>query len=274
MFEDYYFLNEGQVNITAATVGISKNRWCKVNENEIITEEYINVMKVNNFDHLPIISKNENVYEYFKTSISNDFSDIKRLQIKHDDVIPLDTNIKEVIEKFATTGRSFYFLSYYKNISGLITIGNLNCKQVQIYIFSLICDVERALSDFVNSELSDEDIEGWIKFKTEQEIPNQKFIDILKYYSELKNNDLENKLTEHLFLVDFFAIINKFDLNEKLNYSKAELAELSSINELRKRIAHPTRSLLDDNNDIYKLKERLDKVNDLNFRLDKFKKLK
>ena len=271
MFEDFYFLDEGQVNITAASVGISKNRWAHVIENEIDSKEYINLMKSNRFDHLPIISENQNVYEYFKTSISNDFSDIKRFEIKYDDVIPLDTNINEVIEKFATTGRSFYFLSYHKNISGLITLGNLNCKQVQIYIFSLICELERALGDFVNSELSNQDIEGWIKSKTKQETPNEKFIKILKYYNELKENDLENQLTEHLFLVDFFEIIKKFNLNIKLDFSKTKLEQLSSINELRNRIAHPTRSLLDGNNDIFKLKERLDKVQDLNFRLNKFK---
>ena len=35
MHEDFYFLDEGQVNITAASVGISKMRWACVNEIDI-----------------------------------------------------------------------------------------------------------------------------------------------------------------------------------------------------------------------------------------------
>lgn len=272
MIEDFYFLDEGQVNITVASVGISKKRWACVNEKDIIKGEHIDLMKSNRFDHLPIVSENDNVYEFFKTEKPNDFSNIVRHQIKHDDIIPLDTNIKEIIERFASTKRSFYFLSYHKNVSGLITLGNLNCKQVQIYIFSLICDLERALSDFVNSELTNQDIESWIKSKMKSEEPANKFNLIMGHFNQLVDTDLENQLTEHLFLVDFFEIINKFNLNEKLNYSKTKLEQLSSINELRKRIAHPTRSLLDNDNNIIKLKERLDKVNDLSFRLNNLKK--
>ena len=273
MFEDFYFLDEGNVKITAASVGISRKRWTHATEEDVYTGSYKEVMKSKRFDHLPIISKEDRVTEYFKTIKPNDYSSIEKYEIKYDDVIPLDTNIREVIEKFASTGRSFYFLSYQKNISGLITLGNLNCKQVQIYIFSLICDLERALSDFLNSELTKKEIESWIKSKIKPDEPNNKFTLIIKHYNELVNTDLENQLTEHLFLVDFFEIIKKLNLNNKLNYSKTKFDELSSINELRKKIAHPTRSLLDNDNNIFKLKERLDKIEDLSFRLNRCKNI-
>lgn len=272
MHEDFYFLDEGQVNITAASVGISKMRWACVNEIDIEKGEYIDLMKSNRFDHLPIIAKDGNVFEFFKSVRPNDFSKIERHKIKYDDVIPLDTNIRDVIEKFTLTERSFYFLSYHKNISGLITLGNLNCKQVQVYVFSLVCELERALSDFVNHLLNHDEIIEWINNKINVDNPNDKFKKIIDYYYKLVESDLENQITEHFYLLDFFNLIKSFKLYEKLNYELKDWMSLKSINELRNRIAHPTSSLLDNDNTIFKLKERLDKLNDLNFRLNEFQK--
>jgi hypothetical protein len=70
MTEDIYFLDAGQVKITAASVGISKKRWTAINENEITTNNYVDLMKSNRFDHLPIISDNDSVFFYFKKDLS------------------------------------------------------------------------------------------------------------------------------------------------------------------------------------------------------------
>ena len=267
MIEDIYYLDEGQVRITAASVGISKQRWISVKEEEIDSNKYIELMRENRFDHLPIEPTKGVITEFFKTKEPNNFKNIEKLSISFDDVIPLDTNIKDVIERFAINSRTFYFLTFHKKITGLITLGNLNCKQVQIYIFSLICELERELGDFLNSCLTNEQIKSWIESKINVEEPYDKFKLILENFKELTESDLENQLTEHLFLVDFFNIITEKGLFEMLNFSKSKWKDLSSINELRKRIAHPTRSLLDKENDIYKLKERLNKIEDLIFRL-------
>ncbi|BAX81664.1 hypothetical protein [Labilibaculum antarcticum] len=267
MIEDIYFLDDGQVKITAASVGISKLRWTSVKELEISTEKHIDIMSNNRFDHLPIESLNGSITEFFKTEEPNNYKNIIRHKIKYNDLIPLDTNIKDVIEKFANDNRTFYFLCYHKNISGLITLGNLNCKQVQVYIFSLICELERELGDFINSCLSNQEINDWLISKVDKDYPGSKYALILKNFNDLTKLDLENQLTEHFFLVDFFKIIKDKELYEKLAFSKKEWQDLSSINELRKRIAHPTRSLLDKDNDIFKLLERLNKIEDLTYRI-------
>lgn len=272
MIEDIYFLDEGQVRITAASVGIGRERWTCVKEKDINANKQIELMKNNRFDHLPIVPINGIVTEYFKTSRPNDFTEINRKIINYEDVIPLDTNIKEIIDKFASNSRTFYFLTFHKNISGLITLGNLNCKQVQIYLFSLVCELERELGDFINICLTNEEIENWIKRKEKKNDPKDKYHLILKNYNNLLESDLENQLTEHFFLVDFFNIILDMKLYEKLLFSKAKWKGLNGINELRKRIAHPTRSLLDKDNDIIKLKKRLNKIDDLTFRLITFRK--
>ena len=224
-------------------------------------------MRENRFDHLPIEPTKGIITQFFKTIEPNNFNNIHKQTIGFEDVIPIDTNIKDVIERFAVNNRTFYFLAFHKKITGLITLSNLNCKQVQIYIFSLICELERELGDFLNSCLTNQQIKSWIESKMDVNESKDKFKLILENYKELTESDLENQLTEHLFLIDFFNIITEKELFELLNFSKCKWKNLSSINELRKRIAHPTRSLLDKKNDIHKLKERLNKIEDLVFRL-------
>ena len=271
MIEEIYFQDEGQVKITAASVGISKNRWVAVKELEIEADKLKELMTKNRFDHLPIEPVSGAITEFFKTTEPNKFDNIERQKIKFDDVIPLDTNIRQVIEKFANNNRTFFFLRFQKNISGLITLGNLNCKQVQIYIFSLICELERELGDFLNSNVTNKELIEWVENKVDIENPYDKYGLILKNYKELTKLDLENQLTEHFFLVDFFSVITDKKIFDKLGYTKSEWKDLSSVNELRKRIAHPTRSLLDKDNNIIKLHKRINKIEDLTFRLTTLK---
>jgi hypothetical protein len=229
-------------------------------------------MEKNRFDHLPVEEVDGSVIKFFKTAVPNKYDKIDELKININDIIALDTNIRDVIEKFATQNRTFFFLRYQKTISGLITLGNLNCKQVQIYIFSLVCELERELGDFLNHFLSEKDITEWLNRKIKANIQNEKYKNILLSYANLIDSDLENNLTEHLFLVDLFKIINDTNLYLQLDYSKLEWEKMKSVNELRNRIAHPTRSLIDADNTIFKLHERISKIEDLTFRLSTIKK--
>ncbi|MBK7811890.1 MAG: hypothetical protein IPI50_11775 [Saprospiraceae bacterium] len=272
MIEDIFFQDDGQVRITAASVGISRLRWTSVREEEIAIGKHIDLMTRNKFDHLPIEPAVGSIVEFYKTKEANKFDTIERHKIKFDDLISLDTNIRDVIEKFAKNNRTFYFLRYHINISGLITLGNLNCKQVQIYIFSLICGLERELGEYVNSKLSNHEIKEWVEKNADIKISNDKYRLILEKYKELTEISLENQLTEHFFLVDFFLIILENNIFDNLGYTKSEWKKLSSINELRKRIAHPTRSLLDKENNIDKLQKRITQIEDLTYRLSTLKK--
>jgi len=258
--EDYY-LDEGHVSITAASVGISAKRWISIREQEVNSINHLSIMKSRRFDVLPIIPNSGGTFEYFKTDVPNDYTSASRHIIGDNDKIPLDTEIRKVIKKFAQEKRHHYFLTYEEKVTGLITIGNLNCKQVQVFLFSKICELERSLGDFINYNLKNEEIENYIKEKAKA---SDKFKIILYNYRELISLDLENNITEHLFLVDFFDIIQKFLLHSKeLNISSNQWKSMSSINELRNLIAHPTRSLLDRQNSIEKLDARLQIVEDL-----------
>lgn len=273
MIEEIFYQDTGKVNITAASVGISKRRWVSVAEDDIESKEYEKIMERNRFDHLPIIPNKGSITEYFKTRTPNNFEKIDRLQIKYDDVIPLDMGIGDIIKMFAGSNgtRTCFFLGYNREITGLITQGNLNCKQVQVYIFNIVCEVERELGDFVNCELLSEEILEWVRSKIDPNRTRDKYQAILDEYERLRKADMENLLTEHFYLIDYFKIIQEKCLYKKLDFSKSEWKAMSSINELRKRIAHPSRSLIDPDNKVEKLQERLNKLEDLAFRLSIYK---
>jgi hypothetical protein len=266
MIEEYYFQDAGNVKITAASVGISKLRWTDTKTDDEATAKKI--MKADRFDHLPITSENGHINEYFKTEIPNDYSIIKKYKITYDDVIPLDTDIRELIRKFDSLNRTYFFLIQNKLIAGLITIGNLNCRQVRVYLFSLLCDLERELGDFVNREMKNDEVISYIEKKQGKDTIDDKYSKMLDNYNRLVSLDLENKMTEHFFFIDFFNIIMDVGLYKKLGFSKKIWKDYSSVNEIRIRVAHPTKSLLDKESGIHKLARRVDKIDDLLFRLN------
>lgn len=266
MIDEIYFKDDGKVNITAASVGISKRRWICANESEIENNSYLELMSKNRFDLLPIVLKKE-TKEYFITKTPNEFSKIERKKITFEDTLELNANIRNVIDNFSSKKRTFYFLTFQKEIVGLITIGNLNCRQVQIYIFQHLCDLERTLGDFLNNKLNQDEITEWLKNKSNP-TKNNKYSEILKLYENLTELDLENKITEHFYFVDFFNIVNDLKLYDHLGISGKNWSKFNSINEIRKRIAHPTRSLLDKENTIEKLSKRLRKIDELLFTLN------
>ncbi len=264
MIEEIFYLDEGHLKITAASVGISSRRWTSIKDSEIENEDFKKIMNDNRFDILPIISADGTTSKFLKTDTPNNYDTISTHTISYRDVMPLDTSIREVIKGFVTENRTFYFLTYHSRITGLITLGNLNCRQVQVYIFGLICDLERKLGEFIEENSKKEDIKNWVE-------TNQKLKKIWKEYQKLLGADLENKLIEHLYLSNLFTIILDFELYPKLDYDKEQWIDLRNINKLRNLVAHPTRSLLNKENDIEILWKRIGEIEDLTFRLNQIK---
>jgi hypothetical protein len=261
MIEEIFYLDEGHIKITAASVGISSSRWTSIRDNEIKDENFKKIMNDYRFDILPIVSADGTTSKFLKTDTPNNYDTISTQTITYRDVLPLDTSISEVIKGFVTENRTFYFLTYHSRITGLITLGNLNCRQVQVYIFGLICDLERKLGEFIEENSKKEDIKNWVE-------TNQKLKKIWKEYQKLLGADLENKLIEHLYLSNLFTIILDFELYPKLDYDKEQWIHLRNINKLRNLVAHPTRSLLNNENDIEILWKRIGEIEDLTFRLN------
>jgi hypothetical protein len=260
-FDDYHFLREGGVEIDAAIVGIGKSRWEHLDEAEATPRRALELMKGGHFDVIPIHHAGGRVREYFHTLQWGDFSAAHRSQITHRDVMPLQTPIREVIRAFAQPAaggqRFFYFLATEGRIAGLVSVANLNCRQVQVYLFSLLCELEDRLGNFIKA----------------MGVPSSEIIramreDQLRRYRNDLRAGLEEDPLEYLYLLDLFRLIRAKKLFGGLGFTGDEdFRRLEKINELRKGVAHPVKSLVTRSNPVEILWERIELIEEALFRL-------
>ncbi|WP_291125060.1 hypothetical protein [Flavobacterium sp. UBA6031] len=268
MIKEVFYFDGRCSKIVAASIGIGLKQLEYIKSSNIGIEDHENRMKTNRFDVLPIVSDDGSIVEFYKTNVTNNYEFISRTTIIDEDKMPFDTSIREVIKEFVIRDRIFYFLTYQDRISGLISISNLNCRQVQVYIFELICELERSLNNFIEKELSENELEMYIE---EESKTNNKLKKAWTKYQRLVKEDLENKLLEHLYFIDFFFIIEHFEFYNLLGYQKNEWEELKDLNNIRTQIAHSTKNLIDKRNDIKSLWKRIRKIEELIFKLRTYK---
>jgi hypothetical protein len=139
------------VDIDAATVGISSRRWKFIASADATAERAAEIMREFRFDTLPIVGVRGSAEEYFHTVKWNHYSDVKRSPITKLDSVPFMTPLKDMIQKFVVESRNFYFLDNEDSVVGLISIANLNCRQVKVYLYSLLSELEIKLGDLLGA---------------------------------------------------------------------------------------------------------------------------
>ena len=249
LYEDAHFLREGVVDINAAVVGISKARWTCITESEATKEQTKAIMRQQRFDVLPIVNGAE-VKNYFRTHKWNDYSSISQETITHRDVIPFHTHIHDVIKGLAVESCNFYFLHNERRIVGLVSVVNLNCRQVKVYLFSLLSELEVRLGNFIAAHVSEDELLQMTFGAKEKE----KYEAVKKRYQEDKMTGVDTRFVEYLYLSDLINIIFKQKLYERLRYSRTSFENrLGSLNDLRHAVAHPACSLITDKHPVEKL---------------------
>lgn len=262
MITDIFFQNEGAVKIDAAVAGISRYRWVAVQDGK---EDHKELMAKYRFDVIPIEPADQVVTEYYTTIAPGKYEEVERRSITYSDVIPLDTPIREVIYRFAEENRHFFFLSYQNQVSGLISLSNLNCRQVKIYLFSLICELEIRLSRMVQSQVGTEKILAYLRALEDN--GSESIGKILQHYQAAVEQEYDNDITEFLYLSDFLNLALKWDLHKQLVYSRNKWDDLGGLNELRNLVAHPTNALVSKKHPVDKLWSRIQRLEDALFRL-------
>jgi hypothetical protein len=257
MLEESHFLREAVVDVNAAVVGIGRLRWVAVSDGPEAESTALGQMEANRFDVLPI-EKDGDVREYFGTKKWGNFSGIQRHHIVHHDVIPFNTSIRGVIKAFAQENRNFFFLGNEKRIVGLITIANLNCRQVSIYLFGLVAALEGHLANFVSSRVSNGDLEDMV-------LVNKK---VKKRYEADKKQGTDLPLLEYVYLSDLVKVIKATDLYSELGYSEPVFEEtFGSLVKLRNVAAHPIKSVVSGPDSVADLWGRIDSVEAILFAL-------
>ncbi len=258
MVDEHHFMREDVIDINAAVVGISRNRWTALRRDEASDARALTRMKAGPFDVVPVIEADGAILEYYRTEQWNDFSSVTRQELVHGDCLPLQAHIREVIKGFARDDRFFYFLTNNNRVAGLVTAADLNGRQVRVYLFGLISELEIRLGTLLMDSLSRKELQ---KFKLKAEEKAR--------FDEDVSNGLELPYVEYLYLAELFNICAQHKLFSQIGFASRNKFEgaTGTLNELRKRVAHPTRSLVTKADSVVHLWERIRLTEDILFRL-------
>jgi hypothetical protein len=260
MIEDILFLKSGHVDFNAAVIGIGRSRWEALTPDASL-DHAIREMQKNRFDVIPIDDGHQTpIRECFYTKELNVWTPetVVRGPITYHDVLPAQTPLYDLIQRFVHSNKLFFFLTYENRISGLVSLANLNSRPVQVWLFAMLCELETRLGRVIKAsqiteadildEISDDEIKQ--RFQTDRE------------------KGLENDITEYMYLKDLLDIIRKKDLYRELRYeTKTQFKALNRLNDMRNQVMHPVRSLIYNKQAIDKLWSRLELLQDALFRL-------
>jgi hypothetical protein len=264
-YDNVHFLRETVVDIDAAVVGISSTRWTSIPVADASTENAAQEMSKHHFDILPIVDA-DGVKEYFHTEVWEDYSSVIRRRITHRDVIPFATPLRDVIEGFALKSRSFYFLGNERRIVGLISVANLNCRQVRVYLFSLLSELEIELGNLISEHCSETELLDLTFGAATQKSKHESVRD---RYNSAKAKGVDVQVVEYLYLPDMIKVIGKKKLFGQLGYqSCGKFADVfNPLVSLRNTVAHPTSSLIVDAKSCIKLWKQIDQIEEVLFHL-------
>lgn len=239
--EDPRFLREIVVDVDAASVGISSARWTKLDSADASAEGARKVMERERFDLLPIVAESK-CREYFCTLQWNDFSAVERRSIGHRDVIPHTTSIRDVIKGFAQESRHYFFLAQERRLVGLISVSLLNCRQVSVWLFSLLAELESELAAFLARNVPEAEFLAGEYGPT----ASGKAAEIRERYLADRAQGVDAPFIQYLYLSDLVNIVAKRRLFTLLGYgSRAKFEDqLGGVIGLRNAVAHPVRSIV------------------------------
>ena len=268
MNEYYYFKQTGTPEIHAAIVGISKEDWVCALAQEKLPDVY-QKMAANGFDILPKVNRNGNVHSYYCTKSWGRYAEdgIELKNIQPEDSLYYTTNIKDVIRLMYEQGRNYFFLANYTDVIGLITISNLNCKQVALYYYNLVCSLEKALGMFVRGCLDRDQILHSLE-KLGREKNKRSALDTVKRFNADFSKGLDGSIIEYLYLSDLFLLISHHQMYKRLGYKTQDLflRDTDKLNTLRNSIAHPNKSLVKSRetlNDLWKAFIKIEELEDM-----------
>lgn len=162
---------------------------------------------------------------------------------RESDEIPGGFGVSIVFVKRAKDDRSFHFLVGTRGlVAGMISAANLNCRIVRVYLFNVISELEISLAQFVDS--SSLDILSYLATGSGERRRT------LDRFNADRVNGVDAPVVEYLRLVDLFNLGIRAGLPSVVGMPDKILRSIrTQVNELRNRVAHPTRSLISEPSD-------------------------
>ncbi|MEL6697376.1 MAG: hypothetical protein AAFP89_14095 [Bacteroidota bacterium] len=154
------------------------------------------------------------------------------------------THVRDLVRQFVETGRTFFFLTYHKEIMGLVTTLNLPSRPCHLYFYNLVNDLELRLGDFVGRYVRNRFIEDFLQKKESEGHTKSRASQILEKYHADKAKNQDSNLIEYLYFTHFAELIQAQKLTTYLGFSSTRQLEQATtrINEIRNWVAHPVSS--------------------------------
>jgi arsenate reductase-like glutaredoxin family protein len=243
------------IEVSASQIGISKWDWISTKSTE--EKSVVELMQKNRFDVLPIENEDGTFNSYFSTQEWNVYSSLNKNKINDAQTIYYRLSLKDLIRKFKNDGRHYYFLTDHDQILGLVSYVNLNCQLVYNYLFFIIADIERSVSEILKKHISQNEIIS--KFK---ESEDEHLLDLSNSFQKSIEDNNDSDIFQHMYLQTVGITLKKFisrlpNKYKPLNKYSAKFGAQGVYNLVRQKVMHPVRPILSDNKSINQIDELL-----------------
>ena len=255
-----YFDYNPMLDLTAAHIGINKWEWETIDsEDENAAKEK---MKAKKFDVLPVSNKGK-VNKYFSTRLWNNYDNLNLNFIEQSNLIYYRLSLSDLIRKFNEEGKHYYFLTDYKDVLGLVSFVNLNCQAVYNYLFQILADLERSIAYLLKDYIDQNEIIEVYKVSEDSHLK-----EVAKTFEDAVKAGKDSTIFEHMYLQTVGITLSKFchklpNNLKKLNKYSSKFSPNSTYGEIRNKIMHPVRPILNDNETISKIDELLNDYFDI-----------
>lgn len=238
---DFHYRRDNVVDVDAAVVGVSRLRWESLTPDAAADlNRAQQIMAERQFDLMPVDADSGEIRAYVKTENWGDYSAAKLHEIASDDLLPQRTPLEEIVRAFAIHRRDFFFLTSYGRVTGLITIVNLNCRQVRVFLYGLLNELEVAFGRLVQSEIN----RGAL---TVDDVLSNVPPAVREAFERNRDRGVDSEVVEYLYLPNLIKVIRKRGFYDALGYDSGGSFEkpFNRLVKLRNKVAHPVRSLVD-----------------------------
>jgi len=239
------------IDLTAAQIGINKWHWDTINSED--EEKAKEIMKQKKYDVLPIKNSDGTITKYFSTRIWNNYENLNLIGIELSNSVYYRLSFIDLIKKFNSEKKHYYFLTNYNEILGLVSYVNLNCLAVYNYLFQVIADLEQTIAYFLKEYIEQNEILKLFKKSDDTHLR-----EIVADFEKSVSKGSDNTIFEHMYLQTIGITLGKFYNKlpvkfQKLNKYTNKFTANGIYNLLRKSIMHPVRPILNDSETISKI---------------------
>ena len=275
MEEKKYFVYNKDDELVASHLGIHKSQWYYETDKRIKeNEQYVlQQMRHRNYDVVPVWCEKRKAYcSYYQTITPGTYSSgkIKKIELSRDSIYYL-THIEDTIRLMIDKNHNFIFLNNYSEVIGIITLADFNSRFFYNWLHFKLAELERKLG--INLLLTQSVDSIYDKAQELSSLKNDEgklFRESIGRYQNDSSHNADLSFIEYLYFSQLILLFKEFRLYENMGYNNRGEFEnnMSKLKNIRNIVAHPIRSLVKDQESLNNLWKGIEKINELNSKLE------